>query len=80
MATATAKKSKPTTSKPTTSKKEYSSLRFGEYNGNPLIVLGPEDARFPFQFGKAKAGLLLAAMDEVGDAEFRELLENFCAN
>lgn len=58
-------------------KKGYKSVRLGDYNGNQLLVFGDPESRFPFQFGKAKARQLLDAINEVGEAEFRALLERF---
>ncbi|MBI3099897.1 MAG: hypothetical protein HYY93_16925 [Planctomycetes bacterium] len=53
-------------------------VSFGEYKGHALLVLGGE-SRFPFQFGAAKARLLLAAIEEKGPQGFADLLKEFVA-
>lgn len=39
-------------------------VQFTEYKGHKLIVLNPED-KFPFQFGRKKAQLIMQHIDEI---------------
>jgi len=41
-------------------------IEYGEFKGNKMIIIKrtPDD-RFPFQFGKAKAKLILEHFDEI---------------
>ncbi|MFH1511612.1 MAG: hypothetical protein ABIF10_08030 [Candidatus Woesearchaeota archaeon] len=41
-------------------------IEFGEFKGNKLIVLKrSDDDRFPFQFGKAKAKLIVEHFEDI---------------
>ena len=41
-------------------------IDFGEYKGNKLIILKrSEDDKFPFQFGKAKAKLIVEHIEDI---------------
>lgn len=41
-------------------------VEYGEFKGNKLIILKrTEDDRFPFQFGKAKAKLIVEHFDDI---------------
>ncbi|GMV18351.1 MAG: hypothetical protein AMXMBFR56_65750 [Polyangiaceae bacterium] len=48
----------------------------GEYKGHKLLVFGA-DSKWPFQFGAAKAKLLLAAIEAVGAESFLAQLRAF---
>jgi hypothetical protein len=59
-------------------------IRYGEYKGFPLfIVAGPQQREGvvgqTFQFGKTKAKILLAEMQEQGPDKFANLLADFIA-
>ena len=49
----------------------------GEYKGNAMLILA-EQTRFPFQFGAAKARLLLRAIEHMGRDHFVAMLKEFC--
>lgn len=52
-------------SKPAT-KDAFIPAEFGDYKGNPLIILKErEDSKWPFQFGKAKARLIVQHFAEI---------------
>lgn len=47
---------------------------FGEYNGKPTIILRRSaDDKYPFQFGKAKAKLIVAHIEAI-----RAFSESMC--
>ena len=48
-------------------------IEWGEYKGKRLIVLG--DGRFPFQFGKGKASLILEALEGEDKEKFLTMLK-----
>lgn len=37
-------------------------LRIGTYKGQPMVVFGPADDKFPFQFQKGKAAKIVEAI------------------
>ena len=39
-----------------------STLSIGDYNGKPMIVIGTDNDRYPFQFGPGKATKMLQVM------------------
>lgn len=43
---------------------EERKVAIGEYKGNAMLIIGP-DNRFPFQFGMAKAKLILENLDAI---------------
>jgi len=41
-------------------------IEYGEFKGNKMIILKrSEDDKYPFQFGKAKAKLIVEHFDEI---------------
>ena len=61
------------------STKRFENVHFGKYEGHPMLLFGKPPSKIYLQFGKTKAKLLLAAINEMGTEEFRILLEDFVA-
>jgi hypothetical protein len=68
------KSNKPVASKVSKSPAKLAHMSNSEYNGQPMIVFGEPNDRFPFQFGGGKAAKILRAMAANGvDAVIAEL-------
>jgi len=60
--------------KKATTKKKLVGVTMSEWNGKPMMILGDPESRFPFQFQKHKAQLILDAIEKNGVEAFKDAL------